>query len=73
MEAEMGTLVAAVYFAIDVTGQWPTKADLRDIAARAAKSLTRLDISDQEIYEYLSRVALGPQRLDEMSSQGEPP
>jgi hypothetical protein len=62
---------ASAYIAIDVSGRWPTDADLRDIAARAAKSLTRLDISDQEIYEYLSRVALGPQRLDEVFPQGE--
>lgn len=60
---------ASAYIAIDVSGRWPTNADLRDIAARAAKSLTRLDISDQEIYEFLSRVALGNQRLDEVFSQ----
>ena len=39
-----------------------------EIAARAAKSATRLDISEQEIHEYLSRVALGSQRLDEVFS-----
>jgi len=57
---------ASAYVAIDVSGRWPTDADLREIAARAAKSATRLDISEQEIYEYLSRVALGSQRLDEV-------
>jgi hypothetical protein len=57
---------ASAYVAIDVSGRWPTDADLRDIAARAANSATRLDISEQEIYEYLSRVALGSQRLDEV-------
>ncbi len=61
---------ASAYIAIDVSGRWPTDADLREIAARAAKSLTRLDISDQEIYEYLSRVALGSQRLDEVFADG---
>jgi hypothetical protein len=62
---------ASAYIAIDVSGRWPTDADLRDIAARAAKSATRLDISDQEIYELLSRVGLGAQRLDEVfSSEG---
>jgi hypothetical protein len=57
---------AAAYVAIDVSGRWPTDADLRDIAARAANSATRLDISEQEIYQYLSRVALGSQRVDEV-------
>jgi hypothetical protein len=59
---------ASAYIAIDISGRWPTDADLHEIAARAAKSLTRLDISEQEIYEYLSRVALGFQRLDEVFS-----
>ena len=59
---------ASAYIAIDVSGRWPTDADLRDIATRAAKSATRLDISEQEIYEYLSLVALGSQRLDQVFS-----
>jgi hypothetical protein len=57
---------ASAYVAIDVSGRWPTDADLHDIAARAAMSATRLDVSEQEIYEYLSRVALGSERLDEV-------
>jgi hypothetical protein len=59
---------ASAYIAVDVSGRWPADADLREIAARAAKSATRLDISEQEIHEYLSRVALGSQRLDEVFS-----
>jgi hypothetical protein len=60
---------ASAYIAVDVSGRWPTDADTRDIAARAAKSATHLDISEQEIYQYLSRVALGSERLDEVFSQ----
>jgi hypothetical protein len=59
-------VLASAYIAVDVSGRWPTDADLRDIASRAAKSATRLDISEQEIHAYLSRVALGSQRLDEV-------
>jgi hypothetical protein len=59
---------ASAYIAIDASGRWPTDADVREIATRAAKSATRLDISEQEIYEYLSRVALGSERLDEVFS-----
>jgi hypothetical protein len=61
-------IFASAYVAVDVSGRWPSDADLREIAARAAKSATRLDIGEQEIYEYLSRVALGSQRLDEVFS-----
>ena len=61
-------LFASAYIAIDVSERWPTDADLREIAKRATKSATRLDISEQEIYEYLSRVALGSEKLDDVFS-----
>ena len=61
-------LFASAYIAIDVCERWPTDADVREIAKNAAESVTRLDISEQEIHEYLSRVALGSQRLDEVFS-----
>jgi hypothetical protein len=61
-------LFASAYIAIDVSGRWPTDADLREIAKNAAESVTRLDITEQEIYEYLSRVALGSEKLDDIFS-----
>ena len=61
-------LFVSAYIAIDVSGRWPTEADLREIAKLAAQAVTRLDISEQEIYEYLSRVALGPEKLDDVFS-----
>ena len=61
-------LLASAYIAIDVSDRWPTDADLREIAKNAAESVTRLDITQQEIYEYLSRVALGPEKLDDVFS-----
>jgi hypothetical protein len=61
-------LFASAYIAIDVSERWPTDADLREIARHAAQSVTRLDVSEQEIYEYLSRVALGPEKLDDVFS-----
>jgi hypothetical protein len=61
-------LFASAYIAIDVSDQWPTDADLKEIAKAAAESVTRLDITEQEIYEYLSRVALGPEKLDDVFS-----
>jgi hypothetical protein len=61
-------LFASAYIAIDVSDRWPTDADLREIAKSAAESVTRLDITEQEIYEYLSRVALGSEKLDDVFS-----
>jgi hypothetical protein len=61
-------LFASAYIAIDVSDQWPTEADLREIAKAAAESVTRLDITEQEIYAYLSRVALGTEKLDDVFS-----
>lgn len=59
-------LFASAYIAIDVADRWPTDADLRKIAKNASESATELDISQQEIYEYLSRVALGSEKLDDV-------
>jgi hypothetical protein len=61
-------LFASAYIAIDVAGRWPTDADLHKIAKNASESATELDISEQEIYGYLSRVALGPEKLDDVFS-----
>lgn len=62
-------LFASAYIAIDMCERWPTDANLRDIAKLAAtQSATELDISEQEIYEYLSRVALGAEKLNDVFS-----
>ena len=59
-------LFVSAYIAVDVSDRWPTDADLREIAKRAAQSATQLDITEQEIYEYLSRVALGQDKIDDV-------
>jgi hypothetical protein len=61
-------LFASAYIAIDVCDRWPTNTDIREIAKRAAQSETGLDITEQQIYEYLSLVALGTLRLDDVFS-----
>ena len=62
-------LFASAYIAIDVCQRWPTDADLHEIAKNAAESVTGLDITEQEIYQYLSRNALGSERLDQVFSE----
>jgi hypothetical protein len=60
-------LLASAYIAIDVSGmRWPNDVVLRKIASNASTSATNLDITEQEIYEYLSRVALGTEGLDDV-------
>jgi hypothetical protein len=59
-------LFVSAYIAVDVSDRWPTDADLREIAKRAAQSATQLDITEPEIYEYLSRVALGQEKIDDV-------
>jgi hypothetical protein len=61
-------LLASAYIAIDVCERWPTDADIHEIAKNAAESVTRLDISEEEIYVYLSRIALGSEKLDDVFS-----
>ena len=63
-------VLVSAYIAIDVSDRWPTDADLLEIAKYAAESATQLDITEQEIYEYLSRVALGSEKLDDVFSVG---
>jgi hypothetical protein len=64
-------LFASAYIAVDVSGRWPAEADLREIAASAAQSATELDISEATIYAYLSRVVLGPDKLEDVFPTGE--
>jgi len=61
-------LFASAYIAVDVSNRWPTDADVREIAKHASESATELDITEQEIYEYLARVALGSEKLDDVFS-----
>lgn len=57
---------ASGYVAVDVCERWPTQADLREIAENASKSATQLDLDESDIYEYLSRVVLGSEKLDDV-------
>jgi hypothetical protein len=61
-------LYVSAYIAVDVSGRWPTGADLREVAKNAAAAVTRLDVTEQEIHEYLSRAALGQEKLDDVFS-----
>lgn len=64
-------LLASAYIAIDVNGHWPADADLREIAKTVWESEDRLDISKQRVYEYLSRVTFGSEKVEDVfASEG---
>jgi hypothetical protein len=60
---------AAGYVAIDVCGrQWPDEDNRRSLAQAATKSSNAQDfgLTQHEAYDYLVRVVLGSERLDEV-------
>jgi hypothetical protein len=57
-------LTAAGYIAVDVSGRWPTDADIRETARLVVERETRLDLAEPEVYDYLSQAALGFEPLD---------
>jgi len=60
-------VLAASYIAIDVSGmRWPTEEMMNRIAQQAAQSVTRLDVSEEEIFALESRVAFGSEKPDDI-------
>jgi hypothetical protein len=58
-------LTAAAYIAVDVSGRWPTDADIRQIARNTVREETRLELGEEDVYDYLSGAALGFRPLAE--------
>ena len=52
-------LVTAAYIAVDVSGRWPTDADLRKIARTVAEHENSTALTEVDVHEYLSGAALG--------------
>jgi hypothetical protein len=60
---------AAGYIAIEVSSmRWPSEVVLHQIAKDAAGAATKLPITEDDIFEFLSRVALGKEMLDDVFS-----
>jgi hypothetical protein len=60
LEALSLCLRVAGYIAIDVSGhQWPTDAELREIARRTAAEETGLGLTEAAVYDYLAHCVLG--------------
>lgn len=55
---------AAAYVAVDVSGRWPTDADIREIARITAERETMYPLNQDEVRNYLADGALGSGELD---------
>jgi hypothetical protein len=58
-------LTAAAYVAVDVSGRWPTDADVREIARVVAERETEVPLDQADVFDYLSGAALGFKALPE--------
>ena len=59
-------LTAAAYVAVDVSGRWPTDADVKEIARLVSERGTEIKLDQADVYSYLSGAALGFQPLPEV-------
>jgi hypothetical protein len=57
-------LTASGYIATDVSGRWPTDADVRQIARSTVEGETRLELREADICDYLTRAVLGTEPLE---------
>jgi hypothetical protein len=55
----------AAYIAVDVSGRWPTDADIREIARLVEERETEIELDQEFVYDYLSGAALGFKPLTE--------
>jgi hypothetical protein len=58
-------LAVSAYISIDVSGRWPTEADVDQIAHNTAENETRLDLHEADIRNYLGRAVLRFEPLDQ--------
>jgi hypothetical protein len=58
-------LTAAAYVAVDVSGGWPTEADVRDISRIVAEHEKAIELSEGDVRAYLTFAALGFRPLEE--------
>lgn len=59
------------YITVDVCERWPIDADLREMARRCARSVTKLPVTEEDMYTFLSRVVFGVEQLDSVFSDQE--
>jgi hypothetical protein len=60
-------ITLCLIIAVDLAGRWPTEADIRELARHTAASSTDYELREQDVYDYLSRGALGFQPIQRCS------
>jgi hypothetical protein len=58
--------IPAAYIAVDVSGRWPTDADVHEIERLVSERGTEIKLDEAEVYDYLSGAALGFRPLTEV-------
>ena len=71
MHATALCIPVAGYIAVDVAGRWPTEADVREIAQHTAASARGFDLRQDTVTAFLSRVALGGDRMADVFPSAE--
>jgi hypothetical protein len=59
-------IAIAGYIGIDASQRWPTAADLREIARHAAATTKKFDLDESAVFDFLSRVVFGADKLDQV-------
>jgi hypothetical protein len=58
-------LTTAAYVAVDISGGWPTEADVREISHIVAEREKTIELSEGDVRAYLTYAALGFRPLEE--------
>jgi hypothetical protein len=59
-------VIAAGYVTVNAAECWPTDADVREIARHTATSARGFELREDDVYKFISRAALGGERLDQV-------
>lgn len=60
-------LLVAGYIAVDASGtRWPSDAGIRQLAGSAVKAEKRLNLAEEDVYNYVARVVFGFQPLEKV-------
>jgi hypothetical protein len=59
-------IAIAGYIGTEASQRWPTEADLHEIARHASATTTRFDLDESAVFDFLSRVVFGADKLDQV-------
>jgi hypothetical protein len=64
-------IMAASYIAIDLSGRWPTDTDIRTIAKHLSAVSDDYALREQDVYDYISRMALRGEMMNHVFPGGD--